>query len=322
MQDKPTVRLSNPELRLRLIWTTAAGTVTGTVLESLTDAGQYVYGQPVVGEYSSAFPVLEWTRRKRSCCSQRCARSQNGGEGAAAVSAEGPVFLSTMVHVVDATIAAEQGNPPGMNLRRFVPSLCAIAVIAVLAATANCMVFGSLAPLHQFPYYSTCDQYTAKTSKPCPAFDPAYPVKSWVDPNPPAPDEDGMVTYLGIALAKDGKTPLVKDGKPYLKPFKIPAELAGRVNIAFKTTSPSDNRVDTPNPKGEYQMPLRELQGAEQLGFGFGGIPIVQAAITMSSGGPVATGPLSSSADAAIQKLADLIEVLSAKLDLLIATAK
>lgn len=203
-----------------------------------------------------------------------------------------------------------------MNLRRFVPNLCAIAVIVCLAAGANCMVFGSLSPLHKFPYYSTCEQYTQKTAKPCPKYDPAYPVKSWEDPKPPAEDEDGMVTYTGLALAKDGKTTLLKEGKPYLKTFRIPSEMAGRVNISFKTTNPNDNRIDEANPKGEYQMPLRELQAGESLGLGFGAIPIVAAA----GSAPAQTGGGSTAGfEASIRALADAIETLSAKMDLLLA---
>lgn len=183
------------------------------------------------------------------------------------------------------------------------------------------MIFGTLSSLHRFPYFATVDEFTAKTGLPAPfpPYDSNYPVKSWRDPAPPLADEDGMVTYLGIALAKDGRTPLLKDGKPYQKAFRVPVEIAARVNIAFKATDPKDNRVDDPTPKGEYQMPLRELQAGESLGLGFGGVPVVVTAGSSSAQSAQTGGTLPAAVGVALRELRDEIETISAKLDLLIA---
>jgi len=196
----------------------------------------------------------------------------------------------------------------------------------MLSSIAGAMVFGSLASHHALPYYQTVERYKELTGKTAPAYDQAYPGKAWEDPNPPSQacttigqtgcvDEEGNAMYLGLALGKDGKTPLVRDGKPYLKAFKVPLAIAARVNIAPKYFD--RNIPDIPQPMGEYQVPLRPLADDEEFAFGFGGIPKVQkkaAAAAPASGAPAASDEL-------VKRLTDLIELLTQKVDLLIATS-
>lgn len=180
----------------------------------------------------------------------------------------------------------------------------------------------ALQSLYLFPVYQTREAYKAATGKEAPAWNPAKPIKSWFDPFPPSPDEDGNVQYLMIALGKDKRTPAVgPDGKPYLRLTRIPAADATAVNIAAKEFG-SDTSVVDPgslSPMASYDVPVpcRPLAADEEFVFGFGATVQVRKKISApppQGGGTVAPVDLS--------PIVRSLESIESKLDVLLAVSK
>lgn len=176
------------------------------------------------------------------------------------------------------------------------------------------MIFGSLVSHSIVRYFQTREAVSAAGLNPG-EFDLAKPAKHWIveDTKGYAPDEDGMVTFFGIALAKDGRTPRVDvTGNPYGANFKVPFEELTKFNIPDKKIG------ELPDAKvtKEYQLPLRSLAKDEKFAFTGFGIPIVAriSEVPPLPVGPpvVATSPLESKVDF----LTDLVQ---AKFDLLFA---
>ena len=107
--------------------------------------------------------------------------------------------------------------------------------------------------------YQTREEVTADGKDPG-VYDENKPVKSWaMDKSLFTPDDEDNVLFLGVGLAKDHKTVLVSDGKPFMKPFKVPYEEVGKFNIPPKTAGVPDK----PFFGWEYQQPLQVLQSGE-----------------------------------------------------------
>lgn len=131
----------------------------------------------------------------------------------------------------------------------------------------------SVAPLFRFKVYQTREAAEAEGHKLAP-YTTERPVKSWIDLKPPSADEFGEITYLMLATTRNGcgDTALTgPDQKPYLRNYKMTPEEAAALNIPPKGDFP-----DKPQPKGEWNIPCRDLQANEVLGWGFGAVPVVQ----------------------------------------------
>ena len=183
---------------------------------------------------------------------------------------------------------------------------------AAVSGANESFAIASDAPLFRFPYYQTQEKARA-AGLAVPEYSTNRPVKSWVDPNPPAPDEDGFVSYLMIATTHMGCGDVAltnADGKPYLRRYKMTPGEARTLNIPPKGDFP-----DKPQPKGEWNFPCRELLPNEYFVFGFGGVPELRdkpPAVAVTS--PAATG------DSTI--ILGRLEEIDAKLDILLSKAK
>lgn len=183
-----------------------------------------------------------------------------------------------------------------------------ILIIAVFPADAQ--NYGTLNSHYVFPVYQTCEDFLAKTGSACPPFDATRKVKSWLDPSPPAPDEDGNVSYRMLATAKDG-TPLVQNGKPYQRTVLVPRDEAARVNIPPKDFS---GRIQEIKTIGEWAVPMRALGADEEFCWGFGALP----KICKVGASPPGSG---SSGSVDLSAVMEAIAGLAAKLDLLLAVS-
>lgn len=117
--------------------------------------------------------------------------------------------------------------------------------------------------LYLFPFYSSRDQYRARTGQEASPFDPAKNVKRWLDPDPQGLSR--MVTYARI-LARDERNLPVPDasGQPLVEPLTMEKIFARVVNIppdGFTGTS------DTGALLYEYDCPMRELLPDEVIVF-------------------------------------------------------
>ena len=144
-------------------------------------------------------------------------------------------------------------------------------------------------------------------------FDETKPYKAWVAVGEFAPDEDDNVTFNGVALAKDRKTPLVDaKGKPFGKKFKVPFAEVYKLNIPQKRTVGSD-LLDKPAPFGEYQLPLSELQEGEFWDWVGFGLPCVRKVTKKDIGTP----PVSPQTSVDLTEVLSKLDEISAKLDLI-----
>lgn len=130
-------------------------------------------------------------------------------------------------------------------------------------------IYGSMTPLHLFPYYQTREDYTAKTGKECPIFNPMLPVKHWEDPN--VFDREGgrpVVSYDVIAIHPTTNGILIDEyGKPYYEKMTMQTVHAAVVNIPPKRAGTPDV-VDPRTGRtyaGEVRMPLRPLNYDEEI---------------------------------------------------------
>jgi hypothetical protein len=165
--------------------------------------------------------------------------------------------------------------------------------------------------LSLFEYFQTKEAAEAAGFKV--EFDENKPFKAWVAVGQFTPDEDDMVAFSGVALAKDRKTPLVDaKGKPFGKKFKVPAEDLFKLNIPQKHTVGSDV-IDKPAPLGEYQLPLSELQDGEFWDFVGFGLPCVRKITKKDIGVPQVNSQTSGDLAEILAKL----DEISAKLDLI-----
>lgn len=169
--------------------------------------------------------------------------------------------------------------------------------------------------LYLFPVYQTREQYKAATGQDAPAWTPNAPTKSWFDPNPPPADEDGFVQYLMVGLGPDGKTPGVKDGKPYLRLTRILRTFAMTVNIGQKAFDGSVQDPGSLSQFADYEVPVpcRPLAQDEELHFGWGGLVSVRKKFEAP---PAGGGTATAAPDPELKKI--MLEVLS-KLDILLA---
>lgn len=166
--------------------------------------------------------------------------------------------------------------------------------------------------LSLFEYFQTKEAAEAAGFKV--EFDDSKPFKAWVaGVGLFPPDEDGMVTFNGVALAKDRKTPLVDStGKPFGKKFKVPAEELYKLNIPQKHTVGSDI-IDKPALLGEYQLPLSELQEGEFWDWVGFGLPCVRKITKKDIGVPPSVNPPAVD----LSEITSKLDEISAKLDLI-----
>ncbi len=180
----------------------------------------------------------------------------------------------------------------------------------------------SIQSLYLFPIYQTREAYKAATGKNTPTWNPAKPIKSWEDPNPPTADEDGNVQYLALALGADKVHPAVgPSGTPYLRKYSISREDATQVNIPPKDFSHQTDRPDpgslSPMAAIEVFIPCRELSLDEELFFAWGGrVEIRSKTKPIDPSNPSAPSP--SSAD--LSEIRQLLLEVSTKLDIVLAT--
>lgn len=167
-------------------------------------------------------------------------------------------------------------------------------------------MIASIEKLFVFPVYHTRELVPPGTG--LPAYNPTLKVKSWFDPNPPAADEDGNVSYLMIAATKDGETALARDGKPYLRQTVIPRTEAMTLNIPPK----APNKPDLPQI-GEWQVPCRPLADDEELFFAYGGRPEVRKKTAAPTAQPVPGASIDLTA------IKEGLDNIKAKLDILLA---
>lgn len=171
-----------------------------------------------------------------------------------------------------------------------------------------------LESIYRFPVYRTREQYKAATGKEAPAWNPNKPIKSWEDPAKPPADEDGFVQYLMIGVGPDGKTPGVKDGKPYLRLTRIKREDALTVNLAPKAFDGSAQDPGSLSAMADKEVPVpcRPLGQDEDLAFGWGGL----VNVVKKFEAPPVSGGTHPSVDPELKNI--MLEVLS-KLDILLA---
>lgn len=171
-----------------------------------------------------------------------------------------------------------------------------------------------LGSLYLFPVYQTREQYKAATGKDAPLWNPNKPVKSWEDTNAPVPDEDGDVRYLMLALAADGRTPAVKEGRPYLRLTRVKYADAVTVNIPekeFHNSLIQDAGALSPFASLDVPVPCRELAPHERLKFGFGAT--VQVEQIDKAPPPIDGTPVVDS------EVKQLLLAINSKLDVLLA---
>lgn len=119
--------------------------------------------------------------------------------------------------------------------------------------------------LNIFPTYATREDYTARTGKPCPAWNSTRKPKSWEDSSAVQATEDMMV-YDRIFLGMDGA------GNPKWKRlFLVPGE-AAIVNIP--PTGPGMTNVPGAD-QPVIACPMRELAEDEIIKAGFGNLPVL-----------------------------------------------
>lgn len=94
-------------------------------------------------------------------------------------------------------------------------------------------------------------EYTQKTGKPAPAWNPALPKKGWIDTNAPV-GTFAMLTYHTAHLDASFQHPIVTD-------ITVPSFLAGTINL------PPDTGGYTQSTGGEYLTPIRSLLPNEKL---------------------------------------------------------
>jgi hypothetical protein len=114
--------------------------------------------------------------------------------------------------------------------------------------------------------YQTPEEYTMRTGKPCPPYNPQKPQKFWEDPGGKLGRRIGQyVQYeYGLIREADGWT---------IGPFIMPLADAERVNIP--PVGPTPPGADT----SVVPVPLvRGLNPDERLVTGFGGIPAIVSA--------------------------------------------
>lgn len=92
--------------------------------------------------------------------------------------------------------------------------------------------------------------YTSKTGKPAPAWNPALPKKAWIDTSVD-PKTFSMVTYHTAHLDATFQHPVVTD-------IQVPSYLAGSINLP-----PDSGPYQQANT--EYLTPIRALLPNEQL---------------------------------------------------------
>lgn len=172
--------------------------------------------------------------------------------------------------------------------------------------------------LYRFAVSQTREQFKQTTGVEAPPWDPNKPIKSWADPNPPDPDEEGNVRYLVLALAADKKTPAVQNGRPYLRTLTINRVEATLVNIPPKDFARDTRNVDpgslSPMASIEVPVPCRQLNSDEELAFGFGGlVEVRRKQQEPTQGGSVtATDP----------EVKQLLFEVNSKLDILLAMSR
>lgn len=181
----------------------------------------------------------------------------------------------------------------------------------LFAVAVNAAVFGTLSDLQKLPVFQTCEA-AAVAGVPCPLYDAAKPVKSWVDPNPPAADREGNIKYTSICLARDRRTPAVQNGKPFLCEFTISVDEARRLNIPPKDFT---GRIAEPVQSFERPVPMRALLPDEELYFGFGGLPMLRKISALPA--PESGG----AASVDVARLEQLLLTVLAKIEVLLATA-
>ncbi len=93
--------------------------------------------------------------------------------------------------------------------------------------------------------------YTRATGKPCPAYNPTFPIKTWFD-NRKFTSPQNTVDYLTARYDPSGQV-------PSLYPFSLSAAVAASVNI------PPDSGPIPPSSAGEYDVPCRDLLPSEIL---------------------------------------------------------
>ena len=98
--------------------------------------------------------------------------------------------------------------------------------------------------------FSNQADYFAKTGKTAPQYNPALPIKAWIDTSAPA--GFAMLTYNTAHLDANGQ-------KPVVTTISMPSFLASAVNL------PPDSGPIPHSTAGTYLTPIRALLPNEQL---------------------------------------------------------
>lgn len=117
-----------------------------------------------------------------------------------------------------------------------------------------------LSELYLFVVYDNPADYTAKTGKPCPVFDPTKSTKRWSRPMLPGEKAARYVGPFNILAINEanGDALLNEEGKPYTEPVGFTAEAASAVNI------PTPG-FGSGAPLAEILCPVRDLAPEEEL---------------------------------------------------------
>jgi hypothetical protein len=99
--------------------------------------------------------------------------------------------------------------------------------------------------------YTNQAEFLAKTGKNAPSWNPALPLKGWVDTAAPT-GTFAMLTYNTAHLDKSFQHPVVTQ-------ISVPNYLAGTINL------PPDSGPFAPSTAGEYLTPIRALLPNEKL---------------------------------------------------------
>lgn len=125
--------------------------------------------------------------------------------------------------------------------------------------------------LYLFPYYSSREEYLAKTGKFPKVFDPTKPPKYWEDLEALKSPHKLTVYDSALKLNDAGTIERTSNGLPIFEFLLLRREDAGLVNIPNKSTpgNPISNQPAEAAP--EVQMPLMEIPAEWEIFVQFGG---------------------------------------------------
>lgn len=133
----------------------------------------------------------------------------------------------------------------------------------------------AISELNLFPTFATREAYQKATGKPCPAWNPNLPPKSWEDPAA-LNSQDDFIVYERVFVT-------MLDSGPKWKRLFLPKAQAASVNIPPK----GDGMTNVPGADvPEIPCPQRELRDDEVVKAGFGNVPMLYTSAELEASRP------------------------------------